>query len=81
MEDVCPDEEIPDHVIPNPSPASRPAPPPLLCASTPDARFNAPNRPWHYNSTHYGNTQKILGMCFAILLVTAIDGGTSTVGP
>ena len=28
MEDVCPDEEIPDHVIPNPSPARRPAPPP-----------------------------------------------------
>ena len=26
MEDVCPDEEIPDRVIPNPSPASRPAP-------------------------------------------------------
>ena len=29
MEDVCPDEEIPDHVNPNPSPAL-PAPPPPL---------------------------------------------------
>ena len=29
MEDVCPDEEIPDHANPNPSPAL-PAPPPPL---------------------------------------------------
>ena len=33
----------------------------LLCPSTPDARFNAPNWPWCYHSPHYGNTQKILG--------------------
>ena len=38
----------------------------LLCPSTPDERFNAPNRPWYYYPPHYGNTQKILGWRTAV---------------
>ncbi len=40
MEDVCPDEEIPDHVNPNPSPAL-PAPPPPLAFDMMECMYKA----------------------------------------
>ncbi len=41
----------------------------VLCASTPDARFKAPNRPRRYNSTHYGN------MVMGRIVLKLIGGG------